>query len=392
MRCNLFVILILAFLAQSSVAQNNDFRAYRDSVQNAQNKFVAEHNQNSASASGSSEFQSYQSQVFEEFEAFKFEMEQKWGDFKNRSKTEWVEYLDAGNARVEVDFERDQVVLEVLIDKSQNTEQRVASLPVMLIEVIQSRGTEHGFEATQDDYNSVLNRPVLSNQLTKRVRETNADFALRVIENNQPSVRQTTGGDGVERAVLTLDFALAPDAIRERAERVQSFVYKYSDQYNLYPSLVFAIIHTESFFNPMAQSPANALGLMQLVPNGGGADAYQAVYGSNDLPSPEFLFDPENNIQLGCAYINVLLNTHLNDINNDLTKQYLAIAAYNTGSSNVFRAYDRNGSKPRAIRKIESMTPQQNYEFLIQNLPHEETRTYLRKVVERSQLYESWGD
>lgn len=142
----------------------------------------------------------------------------------------------------------------------------------------------------------------------------------------------------------------------------------------------------------MAQSSANALGLMQLVPEGGGADAFQKVYGRSEIPSAEFLFDPENNIQLGCAYLDIILNTHLNNIDNVLTKQYLAIAAYNTGASNVFKAYDRSGSKPRSIRKIDAMTPQQNYEYLIQNLPYEETRSYLQKVVERSQLYESWGE
>jgi membrane-bound lytic murein transglycosylase C len=303
-----------------------------------------------------------------------------------------VEYLDEGNARVHVDFEQNQVLLEVLVDRTQSAEQRVATLPVVLVETIESKGSQTGIEASSDNYTPVLNRPVLFNQLTKRVGETNADFALRVINNNQPTVRQTTGNDGVERAVLTLNFNLAPDAIRERAKRVQGFVYKYAELYGLYPSLVFAIIHTESYFNPIAQSSANALGLMQLVPEGGGADAFQKVYGRSEIPSAEFLFDPENNIQLGCAYLDIILNSHLNNIGNVLTKQYLAIAAYNTGASNVFKAYDRSGSKPRAIRKIDAMTPQQNYEYLIQNLPYEETRSYLQKVVERSQLYESWGE
>ena len=388
MRCKLLLLFILAIGTHSLAAQNSDFRAYRDSVRQAQEAFNAQY----SSTAGADEARAFQTQFSEEFEAFKAEMEQKWGDFKHRSKTEWVEYLDNGNARVHVDFERDEVQLEVLVDKSQNAEQRVATLPVMLIETIENRGTEMGFKATQDDYTPVLNHPVLSNQLTKRAGETNADYALRLINNNQPLIRQTTGGDGEERAVLTLNFDLAPDAIRERAKRVQGFVYKYADQYGLYPALVFAIIHTESFFNPMAQSSANALGLMQLVPTGGGADAFEKVYGRAEVPSPEFLFDPENNIQLGCAYLDIILNTHLTSISNVLTKQYLAIAAYNTGPTNVFRAYDRSGSQPRALRKIDAMTPQQNYEFLVQNLPYEETRTYLQKVVERSQLYESWGE
>ncbi len=388
MRCKLLLLFILIIGTQSLAAQNSDFKAYRDSVRQAQKVFEEQY----TSADGAEEANNFRIQFSAKFEAFKAEMEQRWGDFKYRSKTEWVEYLDDGNARVHVDFEQNQVLLEVLVDRTQSAEQRVTTLPVVLIETIESKGSETGIEASTDNYTPVLNRPVLFNQLTKRVGETNADYALRVINNNQPTVRQTTGDDGVERAVLTLNFDLAPDAIRERAKRVQSFVYKYAEQYGLYPSLVFAIIHTESYFNPMAHSSANALGLMQLVPESAGADAYQKVYGRSEIPSAEFLFDPENNIQLGCAYFDIILNTQLSSIGNLLTKQYLAIAAYNTGASNVFKAYDRSGSKARAIRKIDAMTPQQNYEYLIQNLPYEETRRYLQKVVERSQLYESWGE
>ena len=70
----------------------------------------------------------------------------------------------------------------------------------------------------------------------------------------------------------------------------------------------------------------------------------------------------------------------------------MAIAAYNTGIHNVYKAYDSNGSKSRAVSYIESMTPQDNYEYLIQNLPYEETRNYLQKVVDRSNIYKSWSD
>ena len=116
------------------------------------------------------------------------------------------------------------------------------------------------------------------------------------------------------------------------------------------------------------------------------------IHNSDGYPTPEFLFIPENNVELGCAYIDILLNRYLNEISNVLTRQYLVIAAYNTGVSNVYKAYAPNGSKSRAIAQIQSMTPQDNYEYLIQNLPYEETIDYLKKVVDRSILYESWSE
>ena len=41
------------------------------------------------------------------------------------------------------------------------------------------------------------------------------------------------------------------------------YVYKYSEEYNLDPLLVFAIIKAESNFDPNSVSDSNAMGLMQ---------------------------------------------------------------------------------------------------------------------------------
>ena len=42
-------------------------------------------------------------------------MEQKWGTFKERSNTQWVEYIDR-NTLVEVDFEVDEVNIDFLYE------------------------------------------------------------------------------------------------------------------------------------------------------------------------------------------------------------------------------------------------------------------------------------
>ena len=392
MRITGILFLLLIFTVDIASAQET-FQEYQERIARERAAQAAEFNRDSVIAARTAEYESFREDYLKEFEEFKAEMQQRWGDFKERSKTEWVEYIDGGNTRLEVDFEEEEVIVEVLVEDPAEVEEAINQLPEKIVETINNQGSEMGFESEEAGDEPVLDEPVLEDQIDKEPGETDEDFAERVVEENQVEVQQVVGEDGVERTLLSINFSLAPSSIQTRAVKVQDFVSEYSDEYNIAPPLVFAIIHTESYFNPMAQSPANAYGLMQLVPTSGGADAYRSVHNDDDgFPTPDLLFDPENNVELGCAYVDILLNRYLRDVSNDLSKQYLAISAYNTGTGNVYKAYDSGGSKSRAMAQIEAMTPQENYEHLIQNLPYEETRDYLKKVVDRSKLYESWSE
>jgi membrane-bound lytic murein transglycosylase C len=156
-------------------------------------------------------------------------------------------------------------------------------------------------------------------------------------------------------------------------------------------SLIFAIIKIESSFNPYAVSSAPAYGMMQLVPTSGGREAYRKAKGEDVSPSKEYLFDAENNIELGSTYLGVLLNdSPLRQIQNPVSREYCAIAAYNTGPSNVFRAFSTLTGKarqPDALDKINSMRPDEVYDALRTKLPYEETRGYIVKAVEAKKRY-----
>ncbi|MEM7364591.1 MAG: murein transglycosylase domain-containing protein [Pseudomonadota bacterium] len=171
------------------------------------------------------------------------------------------------------------------------------------------------------------------------------------------------------------------EAIRHEAARQQ-----------LPPSLLLAVMETESSFNPRATSPIPAYGLMQLVPRSGAMDAYQYVYGEKTLLGPDYLYQPGKNVELGSAYLSLLFNRYLRHVENEDTRMICVIAAYNTGAGNVARAFIGNNNVRDAARIINGMSPEEVYDYLRDNLPYEETRRYIQKVTVAQEKYRRYDN
>lgn len=117
-----------------------------------------------------------------------------------------------------------------------------------------------------------------------------------------------------------------------------------SEKYGVSSSLIKAVIHAESGYNPNALSHKGASGLMQLMP--GTAKSLKVVNS----------FDPKDNVEGGVKYLRFLLDTFRGDVS-------LALAAYNAGLTKVAKY----GGIP----------------------PYAETRTYVNRVLSYMQSYQS---
>ncbi len=175
--------------------------------------------------------------------------------------------------------------------------------------------------------------------------------------------------------------------IPKRARTVAGDVNTFAQKSRLDHALVFAIIETESAFNPMARSPIPAYGLMQIVPRSAGLDATEQLFGKGRVLSPSYLYSSDKNIEIGATYLNILYYRYLKGVKDPRSRLYCSIAAYNTGAGNVAKAFTGSRKLKTALPKINAMTPQQVYDHLIQNLPYEETRMYLERVVSRMPKY-----
>ena len=135
------------------------------------------------------------------------------------------------------------------------------------------------------------------------------------------------------------------------------------------PLLVVAIMRQESRFDPDARSPADAYGLLQLLPST--AERIAARDPSLPRPDPERLTDPSVNVPIAVAYLAQLSS----DFGGDVLK---TTAAYNGGEA--------------AVTKWEQRTAGLEPDEFVESITYRETRDYVKRVVGNYRVYRRmWG-
>ena len=213
-------------------------------------------------------------------------------------------------------------------------------------------------------------------------------FGKRTVQRNGIEGGHIRGGDGQTRTVSRVKLSLAEKHLQVRAGRYYSMVCEYANKFGHDPAIIMAMVHTESAFNPMAASAANAYGLMQLVPSSGGREAYRWLHKKDIAPSPGYLMRPRENIELGTAYMKILQERIFKGVTDPSSRLYCAIAAYNCGGGNVGRAFTGRKSVRSSLASINAATPEQVLKRLQTNAP-KETRNYVQHVFNRANLYRS---
>lgn len=207
-------------------------------------------------------------------------------------------------------------------------------------------------------------------------------FADHLIEKSLQT-RSIHNGRKVE-SVRFVTLSMLTDHHHIRAKKFRPMVENFAGQYNLSKNLLYAIMKTESDFNPYAVSHAPAFGLMQIVPATAGRDVH-IFLNKQGAPSDKFLFVPENNIQYGSVYLFLLRDKYFKEIEHPISRLYCVIAAYNTGAGNVLRTFDRD--RNRAPGRINRITPLEVYQTLRTQLPSDESRRYIAKVIDAQKSF-----
>jgi soluble lytic murein transglycosylase-like protein len=128
-----------------------------------------------------------------------------------------------------------------------------------------------------------------------------------------------------------------------------------------YPELTLslAMIWQESLFDPYAVSPANAKGLMQIIPST--AKMIAAELGTSGYSYS----DPVTSIRFGMHYFKKMLQ--------EFNSIPLSLAAYNAG--------------PIRVRRWVRNDPNSETDTFIELIPYDETRNYVKYILARQQIY-----
>jgi membrane-bound lytic murein transglycosylase C len=304
-----------------------------------------------------------------------------WGtkEVQLPERKKYVKYTQNYKSRAIVNFDSGEILVETLDDQDpQRSLKNAVTTTILTPEDPRAVDLFSDKEIVQTDDKPPYLFGLVLDQQNKPMRtpEEAEPFAAYLLEKK--SGTRIIDQDGTKKTAHYVTMAMVSNLAVKQADKYRPLVHQFAQQYDISPSLVFAIIRTESNFNPYAVSSAPAYGLMQLVPTSGGREAYRRAKGKDVAPSRDYLFDPANNVELGTAYLNVLMFNQLEDVEHHVSREYCVIAAYNTGPSNVFRTFSRD--RVAAVNQINGLQPAGVYDQLHEHLPYQETRHYLEKV------------
>jgi soluble lytic murein transglycosylase len=131
------------------------------------------------------------------------------------------------------------------------------------------------------------------------------------------------------------------------------------------PELLYAVMREESGFRPEVLSVVGARGLVQIMPETGRKLAERLGAASY---SPDELFVPARNLELGAAYLAELLKRFEGRVS-------AAVASYNAGPEAVERWLTQN----RALEDDE----------WIESIPYDQTRSYAKRVLRSFTIYQA---
>lgn len=300
-----------------------------------------------------------------------------WGqDYEAPSAHQMVKYLDDYHTKVNVNFARGLIRIESERSKTPITTIKNAIVATLLTPANPNAvdlytASDMGLTGTP-----FLHGLVLDNQRHSISNQAQAErYATQLVNTHL----QRNG------ARYWVDIPMVRGYKSRSAEHFRPLVMQASQRYRVEPALVYAIMETESSFNPFAVSPVGAYGLMQVMQKTAGRDVFEKVYNKPGSPTRNYLLDPAKNIDAGTAYISILRDRYLRGVQNPLSKEYCIITAYNGGTGNLLKAFHRDRNV--ALARINKMSPQAVYNQIIKHHPHQESRNYLRKVTNSKPKY-----
>lgn len=313
----------------------------------------------------------------EQLASLREQVQQNWGEtgITAASAHQFVKYTDSYQSRGSMDFDEGKIVVETVDQSNPREHLREAIVTTLLTPYDADNPEIYTDKAISYSGPALLAGQVRDHEGVAVRWEWRAKRYADYLVNNE--VQQVERGG---KTVYRVEIPLVANHNQVRGQKYEHLVRDASSRYQVDEALIYALMETESHFNPYAMSHIPAYGLMQIVPSTAGRDVYQRIRERNDQPNQSTLFNPAENIDIGTAYITILRDIYLKDVRHPQSKEYAIISAYNGGAGNVLRTF--HSDRSRAVEVINQLSPQQVYDRLHHRHPRAEARGYIKKVTE----------
>jgi len=322
-------------------------------------------------------YETAKNKIIADWSKKKKEIEKLWPNFKNSTNKELVNYSEKLDARAAINFETGVIEIETIIsDKDINQKEKQDTAKT---KQLNDKAINKIITTTKDIINieTTDGKKIIADQLDLQ-NQTPAEFIENKVLPNIEIQTQKNKTNNSTVKIAKIKIPLNKNHILIRAKKYEALVLQYSKKYNIQPEFLFAIMETESCFNPFAISPVPAFGLMQIVPNSAGKDVSYFLYKKKQILTKDELFEPEINIEYGATYIYLLRDSYLKNFQKHSNNLTIIAAAYNCGPGTVQRIL-----KNYSLDKLDNA---EFYEQLKKRLP-KETKNYIDSVNTKKEKY-----
>lgn len=393
------------------------------------------------------EYDQWRSQYLSDFDKSQARVIKKWGTVEQKKN---VSYSKDATLKSVVDYENNEVIVEMLVDDSLSEKEAEKVLSEKISSLVKDKSSNLSAVNSEDiivkpeaistskvDYSKdkeaiakkIINaqtavylqdvdknadKILLENEslppkvVEKLVAEKKdklkkeAEQRIAAIESDYQALRKdqpVTASKDIQKKqktalkIVKYKVKLPKNSLAKRAKNYTSFAEAESQRFDIPVALIMAIMHSESAFDPHAKSAIPAYGLMQIVPRTAGHDVNKLVRHIDKPMHEKELYIPNINVETGSAYLSILDKRYLKSIKDPLSRLYCTIAAYNTGAGNVAKVFNKKGhgntrNINKAAKVINTLSAQQVYDALMKKLPYDETKHYLQRVSGRIALYQ----
>jgi membrane-bound lytic murein transglycosylase C len=316
-----------------------------------------------------------------ELDVFVSEVEQLWvQETRLSSPTMLVQYSEDKRSRSLIDLKEGKLIVEHFV-----TSDAESNMLRVLSNALLTPNDPRQVDLRKVQNFSSTETPFLLGQLVDALGKpidtrTKADqFAAWAVVNKKQQLKTHAGN------IYRIELPLDANHKQVRAARFARYIEAASQEFGVDVNLLYAIAETESHFNPFAVSRTGALGVMQIMPDRAGRDAMKLLTGVDRQPSYKELTDPKTNIRLGAAYLALLQQHYLKEIEHPRSREYAVIAAYNGGANRAISVFADN--KTHAVNAINALPPQMVYDSIKRRHASAETRGYIEKVTTAKSRY-----